>query len=480
MEKFFAIILLLLGVGVQAQDVAKVRTYGGAYNDFGSQVIETSDGGYAIIGTTGSFGSGQSNMYFLKLNIELEKEWSHVYGGHNLEWGQSLVETSDGFLLLGFTNSFGAGGYDIYLVKTDLNGNFQWQQTYGGTDWDFGYKILAANDGYYIAGESWSFSNGGTDGYLLHINESGDELWSQNFGGTENDWLSDLFIAANGVIAVGTNSSVSEKSKVYLIEIDGENNTTEYTIGTDDLWHEGNAGLYHSNDHYFITGATESDDYSDFAFFRLDTDFNVLPIDINPHGGSLKDVAYSITEISSGEITMVGESNSFAGSIGALLLRVTTFGTFITAPTFGGSTTDIARNVIVNSNHQLMFVGESSSFGAGNFDVYLVQLETDLVEQNYILDEVFTMDSLLTSIEEVSIASAPALLYPNPTRGQVFVSGDESWQIIRFFDLKGKMVFQADLSSGNREINLPNLKSGVYIAELSNNNYTSRQRLMIY
>src|SRR5690606_12173075 len=157
------------------------------YNDYGAEIIETSNGGYAIIGTTGSYAQGQSNMYLIKINDDLEKEWSQVFGGDNIEWGQSLVEVEDGFLLLGYTNSFGAGGYDIYLVKCDLNGNFQWQRTYGGSDWDFGYKLLEYDNTFYIAGESWSYSNGGSDGYLLNIDLAGDVIWSDHFGGSNDD-----------------------------------------------------------------------------------------------------------------------------------------------------------------------------------------------------------------------------------------------------------------------------------------------------
>src|SRR5690606_31838043 len=150
---------LLVQAGFAQLDTVNVRTYGGVYDDFGSEIIETSDGGYAVIGTTGSYGQGQANVYFLKLNNDLEKEWSKVFGGENIDWGQSLIEVEDGYLLLGYTNSFGAGGYDIYLVKCDFDGNLIWEKTYGGSDWDFGYKIMAYNNGFYLAGESWSYTN---------------------------------------------------------------------------------------------------------------------------------------------------------------------------------------------------------------------------------------------------------------------------------------------------------------------------------
>lgn len=479
MAKLIACLLLLCVFSAQSQPVAKVRTYGGAYNDFGSELIETSEGSYAIIGTTGSYGSGQSNMYLIKLNNELEILWSQVFGGNNLEWGQSLIETEDGFLLLGYTNSFGAGGYDVFLVKCNLDGEFQWQKTYGGPDWDFGHKIIEANNGFYIAGESWSFSNGGTDAYLLHINNSGDVLWSQHFGGSENDWISDLFVGENGVIAVGTNSSVSEKSKFYLLEIEDNYNTSEHLFGDDTLWHEGYAGMYHSNGNYYITGATESGDFSNFGFLRLDTEFTPQPISGNPYGGSGTDAGYDITEVSDDQITMVGESNSFVGSTGAFIFRTTSTGLYLAGPTFGGSFTEIARSTIVNSDGQLMFLGETNSFGMGSFDVYLVQLDNDQVVANYELDELFVMDNLLTSIdEEVPLESATSL-YPNPSQGHVYIIGDDLWNRVRVHDMRGRLVHEAAALPGNQEIALHHLRPGMYLVELSNPNQTIRLRLLI-
>lgn len=471
--------MLLFVFSAQAQPIAKVRTYGGAYNDYGSQLIETSDGGYAIIGTTGSYGSGQSNMYLIKLNSELEIVWSQVFGGHNLEWGQSLVETEDGFLLLGYTNSYGAGGYDVFLVKCDSEGEFQWQQTYGGTDWDFGYKIIEAHDGYYIAGETWSFSNGGTDAYLLHVSASGELLWSEHFGGENNDWLTDLFIGENSVVAVGTNSSVSEKSKIYLIEIQEGYTTEDYLFGNEDLWHEGNAGTYHSNGNYYITGATESGEFSNFGFIRLDTDLNTQTISGNPYGGSGTDVGYDITEVSDNQITMVGESNSFVGSTGAMVFRTTNAGVYLAAPTFGESFVDIARSVIVNSEGQLMFLGETNSFGMGSFDVYLVQLNNDHVVAEYDLDEVFVMDNILTSVDDQLQNEKSTTLYPNPSQGEVFITGDEKWDYARIFDLKGRLVHETPLNLYNRELSLHHLRKGMYMVELSNQNHTARMRLLI-
>lgn len=480
MKKWIVTIFIACSAAsLSAQETAKVRTYGGALNDYGSQIIESSNGGYAIIGTTGSYGQGQSNMYLLKIDEELNIEWSQVFGGSNLDWGQSIVEVDDGYLLLGYTNSYGAGGYDIFLVKCDLNGEFIWQKTYGGTDWDFGYKILEHNNGFYICGETWSFSNGGTDAYLIHIDNEGNELWSGNFGGAQNEIANSLFVGANGVIAVGENNSTADKSKLYLIEVSDDYLVSEHVINNDTLWSEGQAGVYHSNGDYYITGSQEAAEM-DFLFMRFNEDFIPQPVSGNAYGGSLSDRGFDITEISNGGLTMVGSSNSFAGSTGAFIFRVFASGDYGSAPTFGSSETEVARSTIVNSNGKLMVLGETNGFGAGNYDVYLIELNNDIVVQDYELDfESFT-DGLLTSIETIDFAPASDLLfYPNPAHNELFITQPELWQELRIIDFSGRVVHRTSLSNGGSTISLNSLRSGAYIVELSDENIIQRERLIV-
>ncbi len=479
MKKCIVAILVAFSLSLTAQETAKVRTYGGALNDYGSQIIESSNGGYAIIGTTGSYGQGQSNMYLLKIDIELNIEWSQVFGGSNLDWGQSIVEVDDGYLMLGYTSSFGSGGYDIFLVKCDLNGEFMWQKTYGGTDWDFGYNILEHNNGYYICGETWSFSNGGTDAYLIHIDSDGNELWSGNFGGAQNEIANSLFVGANGVIAVGENNSVTDKSKLYLIEVSDDYLVSEQVINNDTLWSEGQAGVLHSNGNYYITGSQQAAEMN-FLFMRFDENFVPQPVSNNPYGGNLTDRGFDIVEISNGGLTMVGSSNSFAGSTGAFLFRVTANGNYGSAPTFGSSNTEVARSTIINSGGRLMAVGETNGFGAGNNDVYLIELNNDTVVQNYDIDLQSFTDNLLTSIEPGDFTSPSTLLfYPNPAQNEIFISAPQDWQQLRIYDISGRIVQLNSLTNGSSEISLRSLRPGTYVIELSAGENIQRERLIV-
>jgi len=477
MKQLLMLSALILSISAIAQETALIRVYGGPYNDYGNQIIETSDGGYAIIGTTGSYAQGNSKMYLLKLNSNLEKEWTRVYGGNNIEWGKSLVETEDGFLLLGYTNSFGAGGYDIFLVKVELDGNQQWQKTYGGSDWDFGYKIIEFQNTYYISGETWSFSNGGSDGYLVQIDSEGNELWSEHFGGSGNDALYGMFLGTDKLIAVGTSNSVGDKSKVHLIELDVNNLFSEFFIGEDNFWHEGRSGILHSNGDYYITGGIESGEFSNYLIFRLDTDFSLVPINSNSSGGSLKDFACDIIEVDSEQITLVGESASYTSSIGALIMRRSAMSNWQASPTFGGNAVDIAKSVIVNTNNELLIVGETESYGTGNFDVYLIKLPNTHVVADYILDIEECFDQLLTDMEP-NISKTFTGLFPNPTTAGITIKTEFIQSNLILYNLAGQKIIQSQPLSNESIVSLENYPSGIYILQITTHSGTEFLRII--
>ncbi|MDG6223124.1 MAG: hypothetical protein QCH99_07690 [Candidatus Bathyarchaeota archaeon] len=109
---------------VAASSLMWNQTYGGTNPDKAYSLVETSDGGYAIAGYTTSFGAGNSDFWLIKTDIHGNVEWNQTYGGAEAEYAQSLVETSDGgYAIAGYTTSFGAGNSDFWLIKTDEMGN---------------------------------------------------------------------------------------------------------------------------------------------------------------------------------------------------------------------------------------------------------------------------------------------------------------------------------------------------------------------
>lgn len=153
------------------------RTYGGAGGDFASRVIQTGNGGYALVGYTNSSGAGGFDLWLVKIDSSGNVEWNQTFGGASDDAGYSLVKTSDrGYAMVGFTNSFGAGKQDVWLVKTDATGNFQWSKTYGGANRDLGSDLVQTSDGRYVlVGHTFSFGAGKGDAWL--IKTTGHTTW---------------------------------------------------------------------------------------------------------------------------------------------------------------------------------------------------------------------------------------------------------------------------------------------------------------
>jgi hypothetical protein len=151
------------------------KTYGETYPDEAYSVQQTSDGGYIVAGFTYSFGAGGSDAFLIKTDANGNIQWAKTYGGTRTDGAYSVQQTSDGgYIVAGATWSFGAGGFDIFLIKTDANGNVQWAKTYGGTNWDSAYSVQQTSDGgYIVAGMTWSFGAGGSDAFLIKTDAYG-------------------------------------------------------------------------------------------------------------------------------------------------------------------------------------------------------------------------------------------------------------------------------------------------------------------
>jgi hypothetical protein len=165
------------------------RTYGGSDSEGGASVQQTTDGGYIIAGDTKSFGAGNHDVYLVKTNASGDTLWTRTYGGPASDGGASVQQTSDGgYIIAGSTGSFGAGGGDAYVIKTTASGDTIWTRTYGGTANDGAGAVQQTTDGgYIIVGTVNSFGVGKADVYLIKTDAQGDTLWTRTFGGPDDD-----------------------------------------------------------------------------------------------------------------------------------------------------------------------------------------------------------------------------------------------------------------------------------------------------
>ena len=197
------------------------------YTDFGGSgspdILKSVNGGYILL-------SDQSNDAFLcKIDVAGDIQWSRTFGGSEYDQAIALTSTSDGgYVICGSTESFGAGGADAWLIKTDADGIEEWTRTFGGSENDWGMTVIqAADGGYVVTGYTASFGAGGNDGWLIKTDADGIEEWIQTYGGEDMDGCSSVAQGTNDgyVLTGGTQSFGNSSSDIWLIKTDYLGNT---------------------------------------------------------------------------------------------------------------------------------------------------------------------------------------------------------------------------------------------------------------
>jgi len=249
-----------------------VKTFGGNDHDEGFSVQQTTDDGYIITGYTFSFGGG-SSVWLIKTDSNGNEQWNQTFGGGSNDVQQT---DDDGYIITGYTQSFGNGEYDVWLIKTDSQGNEEWNQTFGGSVWDEGWSVQQTTDGgYIITGTTRSFGNGNTDVWLIKTDSNGNEQWNQTFGGGSND----VGQSVQQTIDDGSFSFGGGEYDVWLIKTDSQGNE-EWNQTFGGSGGEGGSSVQQTTDGgYIITGETDSfgNGGNDVWLIKTDPQGNTVP-----------------------------------------------------------------------------------------------------------------------------------------------------------------------------------------------------------
>jgi hypothetical protein len=199
------------------------NSFGGAEDDQIRCIRETA-GGYIVAGWTSSYGSGSSDAYLVKVDASGVPVWEKTFGGEGFDYAYCVRETGDGgYILAGATRPLASVDDDVYLIKTDASGDSAWEKTYGGENGDFAYCVEQASDGgYVLAGGTHSLGDYNGDAYLLKADGSGEKAWEKAFGGADNDYARCVRQTADGgYILAGWSASYGAGSyDAYLVKTD--------------------------------------------------------------------------------------------------------------------------------------------------------------------------------------------------------------------------------------------------------------------
>jgi hypothetical protein len=464
-------------------DTAWVNSYGGPNSDIGRDVKETNDKGFVILGTTNSFGNGNTSFYVVKTDSLGMKQWSKSIGSSNNDLAYSVeIGNDNGYFLCGITNWDLNKGYDGFVIKTDILGNVQWTKNYGWDDWDFFYGSCKLPDGgLVLCGESYSKSQGGTDAYIVRINANGDTLWTKMLGTAGNDCFYNVEYSNNRIYLVGKRFNVvSQKSDAWIYKMDILGNGLSedlYTGGAGQDSEYRDICISSSNNDLCLAGRRATGTTPFYILRKVDTTSYAQLYTLS----STQNFYYgSIAEGNMNDIYTLATQPAGLGGLAASYFRFSTSLIYLYSADFGGIEDDQGSEFIRTSKGYA-FVGTTKSYGNSGYalgeNIYFVVFNKKDLVANYFLIKNEVQDNLpVIGIKETGFDQFPSTIFPNPVIDFAILkfntSGlDGKYLRYQIFDLKGALVHQEEVKVSNQQIvlNRSQINSGLYTYKLKLN-----------
>jgi hypothetical protein len=360
--------------------------YGGNEFDSTESIQQTADGGYIVAGYTTSFGAGDVDIWVLKLFSNGDVEWQKTYGG-NSEDGRfsiSIQQTADGgYIVASFTTSFGAGDADFWILKLSSTGDVEWQKTYGGNSEDGAYSISiqqTADGGYIVAGHTEPFGAGSEDIWILKLSSTGDVEWQKTYGGNASEWVSSIQQTADGgyIVASFTSSFGAGSTDFWILKLSSAGDVEwQKTYGGNDS--ESARSIQQTADGgYIVAGITWSfgAGNEEVWILKLSSTGDVEWQKTN--GGNGWDVAFSIRQIADGGYIVAGYTTSFgAGDVDIWVLKLFSNGDVEWQKTYGGNGPESARSIQQTADGGYIVASRTNSFGSGSSDFLILKLDAN-------------------------------------------------------------------------------------------------------
>ncbi len=463
----------------QPPDTLWTRTFGGSSGELGFSVQQTADGGYIIAGITSSYGAGSDDVWLIKTDANGDSLWTRTFGGSHRDHGSSVQQTTDGgYIIAGWTASFGAGGYDVWLIKTDSLGSEQWNRTFGGSDDDRGYSVQQTTDGgYIVAATTLSYGAGDGDVWLIKTDANGNQQWSRTFGGSSIDrGRSVLHTTDGGYIIVGETVSYGAGGyDVWLIKTDA-NGIEQWNRTFGGTSYDQGHSVQHTTDGgYIIAGWTVSYGAGSYDVWLIKTDSLGNHQWNRTFGGGRYDQGHSVQQTTDGGYVVAGYTWSYgAGNWDVWLIKTDSLGNHQWNRTFGGSNYDEARSVQQTTDGGYVIVGWTLFYGAGLQDVWLIRLASE------------------TSVENNPTTHHPNEFtlhppYPNPFNPATTISYDvpiSGWVRLNIYNLLGQRIttivdHRATPGSYSVVWDAGDLPSGIYFCKMETNNFNEVKKLLL-
>ncbi len=374
----------LQGIGVRKPGAkAWSQTFGGPNADFIKSVRQTADGGYILAGTTWSFAVGDNDGWLIKTDKQGFQQWMQTFGGSDKDQIRDVRQTQDeGFILVGYTSSSGAGKGDGWVIKTDNSGNQQWAKTFGNSEWNEFYSVEQIDGGYVLAGWTIKYSSD-KDAWIMEIDQSGNMQWSNTLGGADDDESRVIQKTSSGGYILGgyTRSDGGEDADGCIAKTDGSGNLQwSKTFGEADR--DRITDLRQTeNEDFILVGYTHSFGAGKRDGWLIRTDNSGTKKWSKTFGYSIDDAIYTVQQTKQGFILAgsVGDGpEDFRGGEGdGWLIKTDDSGVKQWSRLFGGSKYDCIRDFQQTADAGYIMAGQTRSFGADHDDGWLIKTEED-------------------------------------------------------------------------------------------------------
>lgn len=438
------------------------RTYGGIGISEARSVRQTTDGGYIIAGSTGSFGSGASDIYVLHVDALGEPDWSRVYGGVGVDKGVACRELPDGYIIAGTTSSGANGSYDMLLIRVDLQGEPIWERSYGTSDWDLCNALEVLPDGYILGGISYGDGMVNGAAYVVRTDLNGDTLWTKELGGSYRMECNGLTQTADqGIVLAGSMGTGQGTDDGFLSKLDGAGNQLWLTPlggGSTDVLRSVDET---ANGDLVACGITRSE--GDVAQIFLVSVDSGGQFQWNQFIGNTADAGGSeVRRRLNGGFVFTGFNTLNLGEKDMILTTTDDAGYFQFGNNYGNGQPAEGYSIDATSDGGYVVAGWAEGYGPGQRAMYVVK--TDSMGQTQNLDVVPYSDPLRV---EDSAQPTTFFIYPSIVRAGETINipivqiGN---LIAHVADIRGSLIATIPLSaSPNPSIRIPDLAPGPYM-----------------
>lgn len=326
-----------------------IRSYGGSSVDQGSAAKPTPDGGYIITGQTKSFSTGDYDIYVAKLYAAGGIQWQQTYGGSMEEWPWSVITTTDGgYLVHGYSYSFGAGDADWWILKLGSAGDIQWQRAFGGSGFDHAREVKQTTDGgYIVAGSTTSFGSGDQDAWIMKLSSSGNIQWQKAYGNTVGDVAYSIAETPDGgYITAGFNGITASTRNAWVAKLDSSGSIQwERQYGS--VANQYAQQIQPTSDGGYIVGLEDintSTGHTEFVALKLDSNGNIAWQ--KRYSGGVDDQLWSVQQTTDTGYVFSGNTFSFgAGSMDIWIVKTDATGNVEWQKSYG--TPDFEESILI-------------------------------------------------------------------------------------------------------------------------------------